>query len=441
MSKTLPQFLAALNEFEQEIAIDSISEIDFVQESLDNFRAEFVEFKLPGVPSDLGALEEEFSSYRKSITACNGAIDSISRKAEIAIQELSPTKPEELLEKQLQRNAGQIHGRIRKWKSEIEKLLTNEKDRFNKLVDDKNKLFHSKASPLLQHVVQKDLDRNAAMSMMEELRLDIDSGNAELFESYIRVLESLTESIDLEFLAQSGTDENDELRTELDRLNSLAQLGITVEILGHELQSYDDMIGYGISQLPETVKNSSAVAQIQLGYEGLTNQLNFLSPLKLSGQKTQKWLSGVEIYEYVNTVFKTQFSEMEIEFSASNAFRDLKIFEYPSRLYPVFINLVNNSRYWVGNSKSDVMKIHLGVKDKKVVISDSGPGVDEMDISKLFSLFFTRKLRGGRGVGLYLAKANLAAGGHKISYSSDTTDMPLAGANFVIDFKGVDYDH
>ena len=75
---------------------------------------------------------------------------------------------------------------------------------------------------------------------------------------------------------------------------------------------------------------------------------------------------------------------------------------------------------------------------EKVFISDNGPGVDELDIQKLFSLFFTRKLNGGRGVGLYLAKSNLAAAGHKIEYETDKNITPLNGANFVIEFKGLE---
>ncbi|MCY4259778.1 MAG: DNA cytosine methyltransferase [Rhodobacteraceae bacterium] len=108
-------------------------------------------------------------------------------------------------------------------------------------------------------------------------------------------LESLKESIDLEHLATFGMEELGELRTELERLNSLAQLGIAVEIVGHELQSCDDIIGAGIRRLPEGIRQSDAVKDIELGYEGLTDQLRFL-PLRLAGQKIQRWITEDEIY-------------------------------------------------------------------------------------------------------------------------------------------------
>ena len=67
-------------------------------------------------------------------------------------------------------------------------------------------------------------------------------------------------------------------------------------------------------------------------------------------------------------------------------------------------------------------------------------GIDSEDIDSLFSLFFTRKIQGGRGVGLYLCRANLTAGGHEIRYEPSTKNMPLDGANFLISFKGAEFD-
>ena len=68
-----------------------------------------------------------------------------------------------------------------------------------------------------------------------------------------------------------------------------------------------------------------------------------------------------------------------------------------------------------------------------VVLSDNGPGVHPDDVDSLFELFFTRR-SGGRGIGLYLARANLGASGHRVEYR--TGGPGLSGANFIIDFKG-----
>jgi signal transduction histidine kinase len=180
---------------------------------------------------------------------------------------------------------------------------------------------------------------------------------------------------------------------------------------------------------------------IEFGFDGLTDQLRFLSPLRLAGQRIQRWITGSEIADYLAEFFKLNLSKSRIHLDVTSAFRSIRIYDQQSRLYPVFINLLNNSIYWVGTKSDDGdRRIILDLIGDDVVVSDSGPGVEAEDIDSLFSLFFTKKARGGRGVGLYLARANLAAGGHKIRYEPDGSAMPLEGANFVISFRGAEFD-
>lgn len=116
------------------------------------------------------------------------------------------------------------------------------------------------------------------------------------------------------------------------------------------------------------------------------------------------------------------------------------IYEQPARIYPVFINLINNSRYWVKETLDKSRLITLDYKEGLIYVSDNGPGVDQDDIDELFTIFFSKKQRGGRGVGLYLCKQNLAIGGHTIFYEVRQDKKILNGANFVINFKGIKND-
>ena len=229
-----------------------------------------------------------------------------------------------------------------------------------------------------------------------------------------------------------------ELRSDLEKLNSLAQLGIAVEILGHELQSYDDMIGSGLGRLPADMHRSAAVKDIELGYEGLADQLRFhLALAELPEIRHSAWITGAEIVDYVSKFFKPILLKNHISFTAGEAFLKTRIFDQQSRLYPVFINLLNNSIYWLSVKSHPSRKIVINVVGSEVVVSDNGPGVDPEDVDDLFSLFFTKKnSRGGRGVGLYLCRANLSAGGHRIRYVPSGKNMPLEGANFAISFRG-----
>ncbi|NMG39766.1 histidine kinase [Chelativorans sp. ZYF759] len=438
--KELPALVDEIEDFAQHLDIADESAIADAQAAFESFKDRVADFRLSGAPKNLGSLEDKYADYRDSMRSATTLIETAAIEIERQIEEINPTQPRELLERQLARHSSQIAHRIQQWKKAIEGLQRAEFERVKDLITDRNKYFHAEASPLLARFDRGELSFAEAAKLMEQEKERIDQENEDLFLPYIGALESLKESIDLEHLAAFGMEEAGDMRAELDRLNSLAQLGIAVEIVGHELQSYDDIIGAALRRLPAEVRDSKAAKDIEFGYEGLTDQLRFLSPLRLAGQKIQRWITGQEIAEYLGEFFKLSLAKNHITLSATDAFKSFRVYDQQSRLYPVFINLVNNSLYWVGTSERDDRRIVLDVLDDIVVVSDSGPGIDVEDIDNLFSLFFTRKARGGRGVGLYLSRANLAAGGHRIRYMAPSDTLPLSGATFGIEFRGAEFD-
>jgi len=154
----------------------------------------------------------------------------------------------------------------------------------------------------------------------------------------------------------------------------------------------------------------------------------------VAGYRSKQDITGAEIADYLSDFFKKHFEDNRIIFRASDAFRSVKISDLPSRIFPVFINLINNSIYWL--SQSTDRRIELHYIGSKVIVADSGSGVDIDDVPRLFDLFFSRR-RSGRGVGLYLCKANLAVGGNQIRYADEADPKILPGANFIIEFKGL----
>ena len=439
-SQDLPEFVRDVEDYAKGLHIETETEISKAQRKVEEFHERLSDFRLPGAPKSLGSLENKYADYRHTIRAVQAAISDLSEEIDHSIEQIKPAKPRELLEKQLASQAAQIHHRIRRWYTSIRNLQKAEFERIREVMQQRNKLFHSEAEPLLHRFDTGELSYMEISKLMDLLKQRVDEENSDLFIPYMGALESLQDSIDLEHLATFGMEEIGDLRVELERLNSLAQLGIAVEIVGHELQSYDDIIGSGLDRLPKEVRGSPAVKDIEFGYEGLTDQLRFLSPLRLAGQKIQRWITGAEITDYISEFFRFTLAKNHISLFATDNFRKLRVFDQRSRLYPVFINLLNNSIYWLGVSDRDDRQVVLDVVGSEVVVSDNGPGVDPEDVDSLFSLFFTRKIRGGRGVGLYLCRANLTGGGHRIRYEPEGIDMPLAGANFAISFRGTEFN-
>lgn len=442
-SVSLSELLASLENYGEQARAEELpnteTELLELKDHLTDLNNRFRELSVGPPPSTLGTLEETYSDYRRKsgqvkelLTQLN---DTVVRKLEI----IKPKSTRDLAYSELNRNAAFLHNRLRKWSHETKQILSAEIRRLTDLVDERNKRYHAEMLPLLEDLEHNRISLTNALDALDKERDKQDRENAELFEPYISTLKSLQDSIDIETLVSFTMKESTEVQRELERLNALAQLGITVEIIGHEIEGLEMTITRGLREIPSDVKKTSAFSAIKTAHETLTDRLRFLSPLKLSGEKIKTWISGEKIVEYVFDFLGDKLKHKGISLEASPAFRNFCIYEQFSRIYPVFINLINNASYWVGLSQDDAKKILLDVVDNKVVIADDGPGVEEEDLKHLFSLFFTRKVRGGRGVGLYLCRANLAAGGHTIQYVTDNSLKKLPGANFVIDFKGAKY--
>lgn len=397
------------------------------------------ELAVVDAPRNLGMLEERYLKYRREFRRAKELIELLINSIDLALERIKPKSAQDIASAELNANAAFLHRRLRNWTQEAKSILASEQERITAFHSERNKSYHAKMLPLIRELDSGTTSLRWLSEELERERVIQDQENSEMFEPYISALNSLKESVDLAGLASFNQDKADELREEVDRLHSLAQLGITVEIIGHEIEGLEQTISSNLEKFPTEVLQSSAYLAVREGHETLVERLRFLSPLKLSGPKTRTNLTGLMIFQYVQRFFKNEFSENEISFEASSGFLKFSIFEQPARIYPVFINLVNNAAYWVNHSLKSEKRILLDVADEKVLVSDSGPGVDEEDLKHLFNLFFTRKVRGGRGVGLYLCKTNLAAGGHSITYSS-VKKNELSGANFVLEFKGAKYD-
>ena len=435
----LPAWLEEVQVYRQGLELKTEPQITDARRQLEEFRDNLGDLRFVDAPEDLGDLDQAYADYGALLRRGQITIAELSETIGERIAASGPSVSTKLLERQLESQAGQLDRRLRVWKTTIDELYRAEGHRLTVLIARRKAQFRMDARPLLDRFRLGRSSYAESSRLMDGVKESLDNENRDLFSSYIGALRSLQENIDLEVLARVGIAELGDLRDQLERLNSLAQLGIAVEITAHELQAYDDMIGAGLRALPDAVQSTQAVTEIVLGYEGLTDQLRFLSPLGLAGPKTQRWISGQEIGEYLSKFFASLLVRNRISFVATDAFRTVRIFEQRSRLYPVFINLVNNSVYWLSTASRDDRQILIDVVHEDVVVSDNGPGVSPEDIDSLFQLFFTRKSHGGRGVGLYLCRANLASGGHTIRYEANSSNMPLDGANFLITFNGADF--
>lgn len=414
--------------------------VDKLREQAGALDEELKDIRLTGSARALPeTIRERYQNYVDKYAQSRDLVQRLLDAAQEGMKRLSPESAEDLVKKAIALNKGQLTKRMNYWVRDAVGLLNSEISRLKKHVEERHRDYERALNPILDKIDSGVLSATDALPAFDRVKEDIDLENEAFFDPYISALQSLQESIDLESLAAFGMEDSSELRREVERLNALAQLGITVEILGHELEGLDETITRELRRLPDDYRDNASIKVIKQSHQQLTDHLRFLSPLKLSGQSESRWISGRDISEYIDRFFGGFFECNEIKIEVSEKFKAFRLFAVPGKIFPVFINLVNNARYWVCRGDVEQRIIRLDVKDNKVLVSDNGPGVERRDVRQLFTLFFTRKTYGGRGVGLYLCRANLSVSGHKIEYLTDDKQKLLPGANFVIEFKGAEY--
>jgi signal transduction histidine kinase len=423
----------------QELPSDE-SELMTLRATVEGLRERQSQLTLGSAPSKLGTLEPIYKDFRNNALRASEMVGQLRDSISVAIDRVKPKSKEEIAHSLLQRNAAYLHGRIRKWAIECRSLMDGETQRIGSLVEDRNKSYHASVASLLSDLREDRASLSDVLKRLDSEKERQDQENEQLFENYLSTIKALAENIDLQNLVSVSITESIANREEIQRLNSLAQLGITVEIVSHEVSGFDGAIRDGLRRMPDSVKSTDAYRAIEQGHDSLSERLRFLSPLKLSGERSSQWIKGAEIANFVSMILNSQLSSFNIELIHTAAFDRIEVYDQFSRIAPVFVNLVNNSIYWVGHGNSDKRIIQLDVRKDQVIVSDNGPGVEAADISSLFSLFFTRKIRGGRGVGLYLCRANLAAAGHSIEYITEPGLELLPGANFGVRLSGAKYD-
>jgi len=418
------------------LATKNADELLIILDKVDSIRAKKGQLRLPPKPKKLNKLQESYVYYAKDYSYWNQRIDELAEEIGKNLEVLNPKPPEVIAHSSLRRQAKTVHDQIRKWKTDIQKILTSEVRRLEEQVAEDYKRYDLLATPSLTNLGNKLQGLATTLSQLDRLRDELLQSLSEKYDPYIRAITSLSEGLDLDSASYWNSIEADRLNQELEKFSALAQMGITVELISHELERFDHTIGQHLENLPCDIKEKPDFKIAKQAHNELTERLRFLSPLQLSGaSKTRTSISGKMIGDYVQRFFKISFKESKLEFNRTDAFEKIVINEFESRIYPVFINLVNNARYWACQV-TPPHQILIDYKDGKVIIGDTGPGVSELDQEQLFTLYFTKKMR-GRGVGLYLCRTNLAHGRHHIYYGTLADDKVLPGANFVIEFNGV----
>lgn len=219
---------------------------------------------------------------------------------------------------------------------------------------------------------------------------------------------------------------------EVNEQNSeMVHLGMAIGIIHHEFSGNVLGIRHAIKDLQlwanKNEKLNIIYQNIRTGFDHLDGYLKIFDPLSKRLARKKVKITGNAISKFVVNVFGDRLKNEDIEIAVTDSFLAQSIVGFTSTIYPAFINLIDNSIYWLGKASGEKI-ITLDANASGFLIKDSGPGIPTIDKENVFEFAFSRKV-GGRGMGLYVVKKTLEDEGFEITLAEYN---PLEGACFNI---------
>ena len=408
-------------------------------DELVQLKSKYIIKRPPGVglpkrlQQDWQTYQEEFARMEENIfVPCANAI--VARIGEVAKQAKIYIDQRKRLERQLARLADERKKQLRASINDANKTA----DTAQAAVLDITK----RANAALEGVIldiQAEMNRTPIQDLsdaeVEKLRIGWETRLNQIEEDHQKGVDaakemlssfanSLNESGGVDAAAAAAAMEKRvlDLETQADQDFEMVQLGTAVSIINHEFISAIGEVRKGLEDLGAIARRAPAVRvsyeRIRDNFTHLDGHLKLFTPLQRRVHRQKLTLCGLQLESYARDVFSARFLRHDVKMTMTEAFKRFTVECFPSTIYPVIINLVDNAFFWLGSVQGE-RKILLDATPDMIIIANNGPKIDIRDVERIFERGFTRK-PGGRGLGLYISNKALQQEGMHL----ELTDPP-----------------
>lgn len=222
-----------------------------------------------------------------------------------------------------------------------------------------------------------------------------------------------------------------ELRAQADAQLELVQLGMALAVVDHEFRSTVGSIRRDVRRVGSWAKKNPQLVDLyedlRRDFDHLDSYLSLLTPMQRRLRRTKTKIKGSDISRFLDELFYERLRTVGVEIRPSREFQVFTLEGFTSTFYPVFINLVDNSLYWIEQpGPGQAHSIELDTRGDALVYRDSGPGIADGIAEQVFDFGFTTK-PGGSGLGLAIASQVLDRAGWSIGLGDSAK-----GAEFII---------
>ncbi len=236
--------------------------------------------------------------------------------------------------------------------------------------------------------------------------------------------------------------ENKYLSYRVERTESLAAVGISVETASHDIMM---MLNKGIDELRSLYEDSlhsnfdhslltSELQKLYGIFSYIQNQMKDLQMLFTSSKQRRRQIRVKDILDKVITIYKRTLTEHKIEYRINIIGSPLVAKCTDADLLQLLINLLDNAIYWLEEKNNKTIIVTLDGNSCKLIFSDNGPGIRDEDKPYIFDAFYSGKGQEGRGLGLYISRKLMERNDYSIELAELQEDRILSGANFIVNF-------
>lgn len=328
---------------------------------------------------------------------------------------------------------------------------------------------------LLQHIIQAEFRtflnqtdaadkprEPAAVDELGERVVEEERAIRENLAEMIRRVPALREQQPLLDAVQNAVDRLQALMDEVRDLTSqyeagrgqllnLAGIGLTVEMLAHELNRATEHALRTLADAPDQGlprQVEALVRTLETQLKTLQKRLRILDPLAATGRQRKELFDVVELVRDTLDAHSDRFEregiDLRIIIKPHSAHPRLMIRAVKGMVVQILENLIANSIYWLRQQKTlepnrvSQIRVVIDTEAKTLSVTDNGPGIAPELKERIFEAFFTTKPAGsGKGLGLFIAREITKYHGVELFLADPPTGSNGIYNTFVLTLEGM----
>ena len=202
------------------------------------------------------------------------------------------------------------------------------------------------------------------------------------------------------------------------QLLNLAGIGLSVEVLAHELNRATEHVLRTLADVPgdnisRTIDPTLRMLEAQL--RTLQRRLRVLDPLATASRQRKERFDIVGLVKDAiddhGERFEREQIQCTLEIQPKSDRGSYRIRAVKGMIVQILGNLIDNSVYWLRQQKmldpnhESRITIAIETQSQQLSVTDNGPGISPLVKDRVFEAFFTTKPAGkGKGLGLFIGR-------------------------------------